>query len=190
MVKGKLVQNDKVKGELEFLYKTRLKGKDLISNINIRTSRVDLPALGFVYDDSLPVYIKQGTVDINSKTTLINDVIDSRNKLVLRDQNLVAKNPSQTVAGFAKMSDVCTIINDLDPFEINFQITGTLDQPQFKGFDDALQKILQPYLTKVATQLAQQGIRALTKQSGAQGAETDKQVAAAVNALQGLFSKQ
>ena len=99
------------------------------------------------------------------------------------------------VAGFAPMSSAADAINQVNPFTLNFTVTGTLAQPKFEGLKESLKQLIQPYITKKIMELQKEGISALTKaitkqdSGAATGVTQAESVDQAINALKELFNK-
>ena len=192
-VSGILVQDEKFKGKISLLYKSGFKRGDLITEIKAKTDDVDLPALAFIYYDSLPVIIDKGFLSLDSNTVIINDTINSKNSMTFTDHQVRAKSPNSMVAGFAPMSAVADAINQVNPFRINFTITGTLEHPKFEGLKESLKQLIQPYIAKMMKELQQEGVNALTKaitkQGGSSTGGESEAVDQAINALKGFLNR-
>ena len=122
---------------------------------------IDVTAIKFIYEDSLPVDLKKGVVSINSLTKIINGSIDSNNSIILKDHTVLPKGGGKQVVGSIPLPIICGALNKTNPVKIEFQITGTVDQPQFKGLQDTLLALAKPYIAGVTGNLKKQGLKAI-----------------------------
>ena len=156
---GTLSKAGKRQGSFNLSY-ARTIGKDKIkTEFDIAAKNVNMTAIDFIYKDSIPVVVNRGTISLNSKSDIVNGKIDSRNSLTLRNQNLAPKNPNQLTMGFVPMSTLTEAMNKVDPMNLKFTITGTMDSPQFGGFEDSLKELIKPYIQDIA----QKGIKDIGK---------------------------
>ena len=122
---------------------------------------IDVTAIKFIYEDSLPVDFKNGVVSINSLTKIINGSIDSNNSIILKDHTVLPKGGGKQVVGSIPLPIICDALNKTNPVEMKFQITGTVDHPQFKGLQDTLLALAKPYIADVTENLKKQGLKAI-----------------------------
>lgn len=123
-------------GRFEFRY-----NKDVF---DIKLKDVDLDAVRFIYEDSLPVEVVKGMLNLDSKTNIVNGSIDSRNSLSLSNHELKAKGLALLSGGFMPAPMICESLNKLNPVKLNFAITGTVDKPEFSGFLRSLADLVKP----------------------------------------------
>ena len=194
---GKLEKEGNPAGSFELLYNQAYKwGQDRM-DCKVSAKNVDLAAVRFVYENSLPVVFNKGEISINSSTTFIGENIDSSNSLVLKGQEVAPSNKSVMV-GVVPLPMICEALNQVDPAKFKFTITGTVDNPQFGGFQEALLELVKPYLTNITESLKEKAVDKLTgllqKETGdtsgsAQSSDAEDLGAKAADALKGLFNK-
>ncbi|MDD5440149.1 MAG: hypothetical protein PHS37_08190 [Candidatus Omnitrophica bacterium] len=185
-------------GTFELLYSDELSGGKQRGEFNVNCRDVDLNAVRFIYEDSLPVVINRGIISLETATTLIDDGIDSRNTLNFKDAEFAPK-PGETAAlGIIPLATVCDLLNELNPIVLDFAVTGTLDHPEFNSFQDSLTKLLKPYLSNITRRAAEQGIKAInkflggSKDTAAQPASDNSQnadVGKTIDSIKALFEK-
>ncbi|MFH1791730.1 MAG: hypothetical protein ABH885_07110, partial [Candidatus Omnitrophota bacterium] len=210
-VRGDLKSQGQAAGSFSISYAQRVKGSGFVVNADVVSKDIDLAAVSFVYDTSLPVNILKGYLSIKSETVIRDGDLNSKNEIVLRDHDMEPKNGNDIIAGVVPMSTLCQALNQVNPAKLNFTITGTLENPKFSGFEDSLMNLVKPYIANLAVQavdnLKDQGVKSLGKYLsqqvfGASGASAAGDAAAsasgdegedigkqAVDALQKLFKK-
>ena len=159
----------------------------------------------FIYEDSLPVDVVKGTLNLTSKTNIVNDALDSKNTLSLSNHELKAKGlAGLSSASFMPVSTICEGLNSLNPANLNFNISGTVEKPEFSGFLKSLTDLIKPNLKNVGqtikNEVTKKGASGLLeavsgkKESSQQSvpADTSKENSItqnAVNSLQSIFGK-
>ncbi|MEA3489388.1 MAG: AsmA family protein [Candidatus Omnitrophota bacterium] len=190
-IKGRVNKDGAHAGTFNFQYSKSYKRNTQKAACDLTADNVDLTAVGFIYEDSLPVDFTAGRISIKSRTAFLNDAIDSKNVLTLREQNLVPKDRRLTV-GIIPLPAVCEALNQIDPVTLRFQITGTVDKPQFKGFQDTLMAIIKPYLTNIAENIKKQGVKAIGDlfkgQTGGTSKDSPSSTEEGTNALDSIKS--
>ena len=136
------VSADNTAGRLVFHYNESVSGKNDKSVFDIKVKNVDLDAVRFIYEDSLPVEVVKGMLDLDSRTDIVNGSIDSRNSLSLSDHELKAKGFAFLSGGFMPAPMICENLNKMNPVKLNFAITGTVDKPEFSGFMKSLSEAI------------------------------------------------
>jgi len=131
-------------GRLEFRYNGAAAGKDDKAVFDIKLKDVNLDAVRFIYEDSLPVEVVKGMLNLDSKTNIVNGSIDSRNSLSLSGHELKAKGMALLSGGFMPAPMICENLNKMHPVRLNFAITGTVDKPEFSGFMRSLADLIKP----------------------------------------------
>ncbi|MBN2190192.1 MAG: hypothetical protein JW728_03180, partial [Candidatus Aureabacteria bacterium] len=111
----------------------------------------------FIFGDSLPVTINKGKIDIDSATKITGITLDSENSLKLSGHEIAPRNNADLAVNMIPMPVICDAVNQVNPFELRFKITGTTENPEFKGFEESLLKIIKPYLSNVTENLKKQG---------------------------------
>ncbi len=122
---------------------------------------IDMDAVRFVYEDSLPVHVIKGLVTLRSRTYIEAGNIDSRNEISLKGHALEQKMGASPLMGFVPISAVCDAMNRIDPLKLKFNITGTLDKPQFGGFQESLMALIKPYIANFQDKIKDEGLKAL-----------------------------
>ena len=120
-ITGALARQGVPSGSLAFNFKG--------STFDVQLKDVDLDAVRFIYEGSLPVEVVKGTLNLDSKTDLTGGALDSRNALSLTQHAFRS-------AGSAAL--ICQALNGVDPVHLEFHITGTVDKPEFGGFMKSL----------------------------------------------------
>ncbi|MCX5677572.1 MAG: DUF2062 domain-containing protein [Candidatus Omnitrophica bacterium] len=158
-IRGELFKNNVAAGRLEFLFSKGYTGAGQTAVVKAELDKVDLDAVRFIYEDSLPVRITKGRLTLSSKTKITGDAIDSRNSLVLTGQALEPKQGGAAVVGFIPIATVCEALNRVDPACLKFDITGTIEKPEFGGFQETLMSLIKPYITNIGEQVKTQSIQ-------------------------------
>ncbi|MCX5665802.1 MAG: DUF2062 domain-containing protein [Candidatus Omnitrophica bacterium] len=122
---------------------------------------IDMDAVRFVYESSLPVHVVKGLITLRSRTYIEAGNIDSRNEISLKDHALEQKMGGSPLMGFVPISAVCNAMNRIDPLKLKFNITGTLDKPQFGGFQESLMALIKPYIANFQDKIKDEGLKAL-----------------------------
>ncbi len=107
---------------------------------------IDMDAVRFIYEDSLPVYVVRGLLTLKSKTYIEAGAIDSKNEIYLKNHALQQKAGENPMMGFVPISAVCDAINRIDPLKLNFGIGGTLEKPEFRGFQELIMTLIKSYI--------------------------------------------
>lgn len=203
-IKGELKKEGAPAGNFTLLYQQGFKGNDLKTRVDLVAKNIDLPALNFFYRDSLPVEVKRGILDLKSNSIIVNEKLLSKNTLSLREHEIAPKRGVRADAGFLAMPILCKVLNHVSPATLEFEITGTLDNPQFGGFQKSLNKLIEPYLADLTQSIREEGLGALGKLFGgqnegettettggtpAEGEESQDPKQQALNALKSLFGQ-
>lgn len=196
-IDGRLMQKDKPAGEFDFDYAQSFRGSTQKTVCNLSARDINLVAAKPIYQDSLPVDFSEGIISINSKTNIVNGNIDSSNSLTLKDQNMTPKSGQQVALGIIPLPTICEALNKVDPLKLKFGITGTVDNPQFTGFQEALMQLIKPYIADMTENLKEKGVSAvkdflqkkLAPEEGAAGAaEGGAEEGAARDAVESIKS--
>ncbi|MFC1576950.1 AsmA family protein [Candidatus Omnitrophota bacterium] len=157
---GVLSKNGKLSGsfDLDYSQSFRKDRQTIVSDFSAKN--IDLTAITFIYRDSLPVGFEKGVLSINSRTNIVNGALDSDNSITLKDHTVTPRGGRQVV-GVIPLPVVCDALNKIDPVEMKFQIAGTVDKPQFKGFEKVLLNLIKPYVANITEDLKKQGFSAL-----------------------------
>jgi hypothetical protein len=130
-------------------------------NLDIQLKEVNLKPLEFIYQDSLPVIVEKGVINLTSKTSISPESLNSKNDLHLKEYFLSPKENIDISKGFMPMNIVCDALNKLGTIDLNFDITGTPEKPEFKGFQESLDKLIKPVLNEIGEKIQEQGFKAL-----------------------------
>lgn len=159
-VEGAVTKSGKRSGSFDIVYAQGLKKDTQASTFDISLKDLDLTAVRFIYKDSLPVNFQKGRVSVDSRTNIINGDLDSNNSITLKDHLVFSANNSQMV-GFMPLTIVCDALNKINPVQLKFKITGTVEKPQFQGFEKILLDLIKPYMADVTKDLKQKGLDVL-----------------------------
>ncbi|HNX91634.1 MAG TPA: AsmA family protein [Candidatus Omnitrophota bacterium] len=155
-LKGKIEKDDKTAGRCDIYYNTDLRGQRVV--LNVRANDLDLAALAFIYNKSLPVDISRGVLNIDSKTMVDKDALSSKNKLSLKDARIAAKGGiSGMASGILPLPVMCELLNKINPIELDFEVGGTLDKPDMRGFQKSLFDMVKPYMSSAEADLKKEG---------------------------------
>ncbi len=148
-------------GDFRVSYDQSFRREHLVTAIDLSARDVDLAATRFLYADSLPVSFDSGFATIESKTKITNGELDSANSLWLNDQNVVPKRGSRLTLGALPLNAICDAVNQVSPFHLRFKVSGTVENPRFEGFEEALMSVIRPYLGSMVETLRDRGIQAI-----------------------------
>lgn len=192
-LQGIVSKDGKLSGNFDLDYAQSFKQNRQTTICDLSAKDVDLPTLKFIYADSLPVDFEKGIISINSRTNIVDGELDSTNSLTLKGHTILPKNSTQVVA-FVPLPVICDALNKLDPAKMKFQITGTVDQPQFKGFQDILINLIKPYIGNITEGLKKDGLKALdgllkkeTKSSQEDTSQEESTTSKTIDSIKSLF---
>lgn len=163
---------------------------------------IDMDAIRFVYEGSLPVHVVKGFLTLRSNTNIEAGVINSRNEIYLKNHALEQKVGGSPLMGFVPISAICDAMNRIDPLKLKFNITGTLEKPEFDGFQKSLMALIKPYLASFQEKIKSEGLKALGQLMNKKDDSQPEQAAAtesgsksqdmdsAVNSLKSLFGNK
>jgi len=161
-IKGTLTKEDNVVGSFDFDYAQSFRGDTQKTTCSFRADNIDLTAVKFIYSDSLPVDFTKGDISIRSNTSIVNGGLDSKNNIVLENQNVVPKRGEKAALGLIPLPMICEALNQVDPTKLKFHITGTMEKPEFTNFQETLMTLIKPYITNVKGQLQKKAESALS----------------------------
>jgi uncharacterized protein (TIGR03546 family) len=158
---GGLNKEGKRVGSLEFVFdKTFVKDVQK-TEFNVNLKDVQLEAVRFIYADSLPVDLQQGVLNLHSLSTVMDEALDSRSSLSLKNHKFAAKGGANLMPEIAPMSLICGALNDIPTVVLKFDITGTVDKPEFSSFVKSLMDLVKPALKGAQEKVAGQGLGAI-----------------------------
>lgn len=131
------------------------------ARLDLNLKDADLDALRFVYQDSLPVNVESGLLTLSSRTDIEGNVIDSRNEVSLNRHKLSAKDTAQLAFGIVPVTMIIDALNNMQPASLNFSVTGTVENPEFGGFQESLMELVKPYISSYKDKAIDQGIKTL-----------------------------
>ncbi len=204
-VEGKIKSAGVAAGSLKFNFRSTFYKDAFKAQFNFGLQEVNLDALRFIYEDSLPVLVGKGTLNLTSNTILENGNLNSSNKLALSNHELKPKALNQSTDIFMPLPLLCQSLNNINPLHLDFIISGTVDKPQFTGLMRSLADLVKPNLKNVGqvikTEVSNKGISSVLE--AVSGKKEDKaQVAStgtgkeksstenAVSSLQSMFSNK
>lgn len=197
-IKGVVNKNGKSAGSFDFDYAQSFRQGRQTMVADFSAKDIDLTAVKFIYQDSLPVDFQKGIISIDSHTNIVNGELDSSNSVTLKDHTVLPKNNNQVV-GFVPLPVICDALNEMDPVKLKFQIGGTVDNPKLENFEDTLLNLIKPYMANAAENLQKQGLKALdnllkketgTPQEGAAPSSEEDTAAKTIESIKSLFGSQ
>jgi len=172
-LKGDLEDSGAASGSFRLFYDQRMKGENLISEFDIYAKEVDLRSTRSFYKESLPIDFTSGFISATSKTRIVNGDLESRNSFLIKDHNMVPKRGSSSGSLKLPLPLVCDAVNKMDPFKLEFGISGTIGSPRLEGFEKALIAAIEASAGGVVQSIKDKGISAfediLRRSSGEQG---------------------
>lgn len=159
---GRIIAKNIPAGNIEFSYVKNKALKDQKAEFDFRLKDVNLDAVRFIYENSLPVEVVRGTLNLDSKTNIINDAIDSRNILSLSNHELKPRGMEMTSSGLIPASMICEILNNINPVSLNFSVSGTVDKPEFSDFMKSLMGLVKPNLKSIERAIKNEGLKAIS----------------------------
>jgi len=187
-------------GGIELDYHRRIRRDIQKVDLDIALKEIDLAAVRFIYEDSLPVAVEQGALDLRSATSIVNGAIDSKNSITLVRHRLSPKNASDMAFGIVPMTTLCDAMNGLEPLLLQFDIGGTVDDPEFRNFQDSLLALVRPHLDALKQKVIEKGadmLRGFLKKQDAgqeeqnvpssDKSQPDQDVKATIDSISSLF---
>lgn len=122
---------------------------------------IDLDAVRFAYENSLPIHVVKGILTLISDARIEAGAINSHNEISLRNHTLEPKAGENPLMGFVPIPAVCDAMNRIDPLKLNFNIKGTLEKPEFGGFQESLMTLIRPYVANFQEKIKDEGLKAI-----------------------------
>jgi acid phosphatase class B len=147
LLAGGVVNQGVAAGRVELRYAATSTANRETAEITADLKDVNLDAARFIYEDSLPVEVVKGTLNLTSMTRIVNGALESKNTLSLSNHELKAKGlavPSS--ADFIPVPMICEGLNAQNPVKLNFNISGTVEKPEFSGLMKSLSDLIKPNL--------------------------------------------
>ena len=160
-IKGNLEKNEVPAGNFKLLYDRQISAKHFITDFDLSAKNVDLAAVRFLYTNSLPVYFTEGTVSVTSKTQITDGNLVSKNSLLLKDHNVVPKSGARGMVSMIPLPTICNAVNQVSPFDLEFGVSGTIENPRLEGFNKSLMEVVRPYLGNVVQDVKDKGMKVL-----------------------------
>ncbi|MBD3379346.1 MAG: hypothetical protein GF408_02670 [Candidatus Omnitrophica bacterium] len=193
---GVLKKGDREAGSLKMSYRTDIVREAAVTKIDFTARNVDMSAVRFIYEDSLPVDVRKGILDISSDTRVRNEELLSENKITLSSFELQPGSGKSMMVGVIPMPALCEALNQVDPLKLNFKITGTVNDPKFSGLEETVKEVAKPYLKNIEKQAVGKLTGFLEKKAGAETSETGSSedgdgsaAKQAVDSIKSLFGK-
>jgi hypothetical protein len=123
--------------------------------------QIDLKPLRFIYQEAIPVEVLRGKFDLISRVALNGRNISSQNSLSLINHELAAKENQEEEKGFMPLPMICATLNKINPVNLDFEVGGTLEKPEFKGFQKSLMNLVMSNTQVFQEQLINKGFEAL-----------------------------
>ncbi len=160
-LKGDVTKEGLPAGSCDLYFSRSLtsRGQNAITNVTLQD--VDLDAIRMVYEDSLPVTVVGGLITLSSKTRIEGDMIDSRNVINITKHKFEPKSGDMGMIGFVPVASIIDAINGIDPVHLRFDVKGTVDSPEFGGFQESLMGLVKPYIADMQNKLKEEGMKAL-----------------------------
>jgi len=192
-------------GSLVFSYQSILSNDKPKAQFNFELKDVNLIVLRFIYENSLPVEVVKGTLDITSETLFDNGNINSLNRLSLSNHELKSKGVMESSDISMPIPLLCEAINKINPLLMDFTISGTVEKPQFKDFARSLMILVKPSLKNIGQtikrEVTEKGVAGVLKavsgkkeekvQSSPVGVDKEKSnTEDAISSLQSIFSNK
>ncbi|MFH1665537.1 MAG: DUF748 domain-containing protein [Candidatus Omnitrophota bacterium] len=193
-IKGTIKKAGNKAGDFSAGYSRVFSRGTLRTDISVKAKNVDMGAISFIYDTSLPVTLEKGVLDLDSMTRITDGALDSRNSVLLKDQRFTAKSGAQLTAGFIPAAVLIDALNGASPIGLKFDIGGTVDKPEFSGFEDSLKQLAKPYMDKLKEQGKDAVIGFLKGKTGAGSGEASVDAGKeptrnAADSIRSLFNK-
>lgn len=179
-ISGNIKSGGIAAGNLNFIFSETISntGPKDVFTLNLRD--INLQALRFIYGNSLPVNLENGLLNLQSKSTIINENINSDNAVTLTKHKFAPKAKMDVSKDFLPLPIICETLNNIDPLSLNFEISGTVEKPEFAGFQNSLMGLVKPNMKTIKETIKNEGINLLgnflekkgTKSQGASGANT------------------
>ena len=162
-LRGNVNKGDKPAGKFDIFFSKSTDRNGEKAVFDAKLNDIDMDAVRFVYEDSLPVHVVKGSITLSSKTRIGSGAIDSRNEIYLKDHVLEQKMGGSPVMGFVPVSAVCEAMNSIDPLKLKFNIGGTVEKPDLGGFQESLVVLIKPYIANFQDKIKNEGLKALDK---------------------------
>jgi uncharacterized protein (TIGR03546 family) len=156
-IRGDVSKDGSVAGKVDILFSHT----ERTAKINADLKYIDLAAVRAFYQDSLPVNVVKGRLTLSSRTAIKDGSIDSRTTLSLTGHEFAPKSPGQFAFGVIPVSAIVEALNGMDPMLLKFTIGGTLDKPEFGGFQESLMTLVTPYISNIKDKVIKEGTAAL-----------------------------
>jgi len=169
--------NGTAAGKLELRCGNRLDTDKRRQEYDLSLKGADLEALRFFYKSVLPVDLQKGKLDLESRTVFLDDALDSRNSLTLRDHSFGGQE-------YAK------VLDKINPLAMSFKVGGTVLSPDFKDLDSSFNKLIQENAKEVIKEtVKEEASKALDKYLDENKDKASSDTSAIVDSLGGLFKQ-
>lgn len=148
-------------GSLNFIFSETVSNNEPKDIFNLSLLDINLAALRFIYGKSLPVDLTNGLLNLQSKSTVINETIDSDNTVSLTKHKFAPKTSMDLSKEFMPIPLLCEALNGTSPLNLNFKIAGTVEKPEFTGFQKSLMGLIKPNTRTIKETIKNEGINLL-----------------------------
>jgi len=193
LLAGQIKNSGVSSGNIGFIYNSSFNQDVRKAQFDFKLKDVNLDALRFIYEDSLPVQIVKGTLNLESKTSITDNNIDSHNNLSLSNHELRPKGLNELSGGLMPVSAICDFLNNISPASLDFTISGTVENPQFSGFTKSLMGLIKPNLKNIQLTIKNEGIKAiggLLEGNSSKEAGRSQDISGAINSIQSVFGNK
>lgn len=160
-ISGDIKNGEIPSGSLNFIFSETISNNELKNVFSLKLQDINLAALRFIYGNSLPVNLTNGLLNLQSKSTIINENIDSDNTLSLTKHKFAPKAKMDLSKDFMPMSILCEALNNIDNLKLNFKISGTVEKPEFTGFQKSLFELVKPNMKTIKETIKKEAIDSL-----------------------------
>ncbi len=148
-------------GNFRIVYSNVVSNAAQTARFTLNLKDINLNALRYIYESSLPVGLTGGLLNLDSKAVIINDTLDSENNFSLSKHHFSPKGKGDLSSGFMPMPLLCEALNGIEPVNLNFKISGTVEKPEFSGFQKSLLELVKPNLKNLKETIKKEGINLL-----------------------------
>jgi len=149
-INGELEKDGSYAGKFSASYKKAFSEKRFKSEIRLNAKDIDLKAVGFIYASSLPVSVNKGMLNIDSVTEIIDENIESANRVVLSEHVIAPKSMGpRMVLGVIPVQILCEALDKTSPLKLEFNASGPVASPKITGFEKTFKSLVKPFMGNV-----------------------------------------
>jgi hypothetical protein len=195
--RGRLVKGETDAGRFDMRYSKVMKRDNIVADIYLTAKDIDLPSAAFIYDESLPVIINKGKLSIDSDTRLVDQQIDSRNRITLRGQDIQPVDPDRKIMGMIPMNILTEAFNQTEPLKLEFKAEGDVSSPEITGYQKTFQELVKPYMENVVKEEGTKALKSLlgkelgvSEKSGTTSEDGGSSAEKTIDTIKSLFNKK